>query len=57
MKDLTIPLDIDNLKVISQTLDSKGNIVLQSKVYAQKQPATSAEKTRQNDMATVANGV
>ena len=28
MKDLTIPLDIDNLKVISQTLDTKGNIII-----------------------------
>ena len=28
MKDLTIPLDINNLKVISQALDSKGNIII-----------------------------
>jgi len=28
MKDLTIPLDIDNLKIISQILDSKGSIII-----------------------------
>ena len=28
MKDLTIPLDINNLKVISQTLDTQGNIII-----------------------------
>jgi len=37
MTDITLPLDIDSLEIINQTIDNKGNIILEvvSKVSAQ----------------------